>query len=199
MTDSASMTASVPKTVAVLDACVLYPPSLRDLLIWLATVLIYEPRLTEEIHAEWIRNVLADIPAVTPAQLDRTRRLMNRAAPDCLVSGYEAHLPSLSLPDEGDRYVLAAAIEAGASVIVTYNLSDFPAATLRAYGVRALHPDVFLTALFDDEPALFLQAVRTHRASLHNPPKTADAYLDTLRANRLTQLALRLAECQDEI
>lgn len=129
------MTAAAPKIVAVLDACVLYPPSLRDLLLWLATVEAYEPRWTEEIHGEWTRNVLADHPDVTPAQLDRTRRLMSQAVPKGLVSGYEARIPLLSLPDADDRHVLAAAIEAGAAVIVTSNLSDFPAATLGAHGV----------------------------------------------------------------
>lgn len=186
------MTAAVPKTIAVLDACILYPPSLRDLLMWLASTRVYAPRLTEEIHAEWIRNVLADNPEVTPAQLDRTRRLMNQVTPECLVSGYETHIPVLSLPDANDRHVLAAAVEASATVIVTFNLSDFPAAILKAYGVEPLHPDVFLSALFDDAPALFLQAVQTHRASLHNPPKTAADYIQTLRATGLKRLALRV-------
>lgn len=54
---------------AVMDACVLYPHSLRDLLMRVAAMGIYEPRWTEEIHDEWIRNVLADNPDVTPAQL----------------------------------------------------------------------------------------------------------------------------------
>ena len=89
------MTVALPKTVAVLDACVLYPPSLRDLLMWLAATRLYATRWTEEIQAEWIRNVLADNPNVTPAQLDRTRRLMNQVVPNCLVSGYEAHIPAL--------------------------------------------------------------------------------------------------------
>jgi len=94
-------------TVAVLDACILYPPSLRDLLMWLAATRVYAPRWTEEIHAEWIRNVLADNPEVTPAQLDRTRRLMNQMISDSVVSGYEAQIPALSLPDANDRHVLA--------------------------------------------------------------------------------------------
>lgn len=191
MPDFASRAVPAP-TVAVLDACVLYPPSLRDLLMWLATVLIYEPRLSEEIHAEWIRHVLSDNSNVTPTQLNRTRRLMNQAAPNCLVSGYERHILSLHLPDEGDRHVLAAAIEAEASVIVTYNLSDFPNAALRDYGIQALHPDVFLSTLFDQEAALFLRGVQAHRASLKNPPKTAQEYLATLRATGLKRLALRL-------
>ena len=186
------MIVAAPKNVAVLDANVLYPPSLRDLLMWLASVRIYAPRLTEEIHTEWIRNVLADNPEVTPAQLDRTRRLMNHVTPNCVVSGYEARIPTLSLPDEGDRHVLAAAIEAEASVIVTYNLSDFPNGILRGYGIQALHPDVFLSALFDDDAELFLRGVQAHRASLKNPPKTAQDYLATLRITGLQRLALRL-------
>lgn len=186
------MTDATLKIVAVLDACVLYPPSLRDLLLWLATVRAYEARWTEEIHAEWTRNVLADHPDVTPAQLERTRRLMSVAVPKGLVSGYEARLPPLSLPDANDRHVLAAAIEADATVIVTFNLSDFPATTLAAYGIEPLHPDVFLSALFDGETALFLRGVQQHRASLHNPPKTAADYIQTLRAIGLKRLALRV-------
>lgn len=127
--------------LAVLDACVLYPPSLRDLLMHLAVAGAYMPRWTEEIHAEWIRNVLADNPDVTPTQLKRTRRLMNQTLPDSIVSGYEARIPALNLPDANDRHVLAAAIEAEAPLIVTFNLSDFPTAVLRTYGVRAVHPD----------------------------------------------------------
>ena len=56
--------------IALLDANVLYPPALRDLLMWLAVVLAYEPRWTEEIHSEWMRNVLKDRQEVTPAQLE---------------------------------------------------------------------------------------------------------------------------------
>ena len=54
------MTRPASQAAAVLDACVLYPPSLRDLLMWLATTGVYKPRLTEQIHAEWIHSVLAD-------------------------------------------------------------------------------------------------------------------------------------------
>ncbi len=186
------MTAAEPKTVAVLDACVLYPPSLRDLLMRVAVVGAYKPRWTEEIHTEWIRNVLADNPEVTPAQLERTRRLMNQAVPSGLVSGYEAHIPTLSLPDVNDRHILAAAIEARATIIVTFNLSDFPASTLEAYGVEPLHPDIFLSAIFDDDPHLFLRSVQNHRASLKNPPKTAADYVQTLRVTGLKGLALRV-------
>ena len=181
-------------TVALLDACILYPPSLRDLVMRLAAVGAYEPRMTNEIHDEWTRHVLADHPEVTPAQLKRTRGLMNQVAVKGLVSGYERHIPNLSLPDANDRHVLAAAIESGARVIVTFNLSDFPAAVLAAYRIEALHPDHFLLALFENAPELFLYAARVHRASLKKPPKTQTTYIETLRKNRLMELAQQLEE-----
>ena len=137
------MTSAEPKTIALLDACVLYPPSLRDLLMRVAVAGVYEPRWTEEIHDEWTRNVLLNSPGVTPAQLERTRRLMNQAVPNGLVSDYEVLVPGLSLPDPNDRHVLAAAIKSSAAVIVTFNLSDFPATILQALGIRTCPPRPF--------------------------------------------------------
>ncbi len=185
--------------VAVLDACVLYPPSLRDLFMRLASALVYQPRWTEEIHEEWMRNVLKNRPQLTRAQLERTRRLMDGISDESLVTGYEDRVPTLTLPDPNDRHVLAAALAADAAVIVTFNLSDFPKSALAPYGIQAMHPDKYLTALFEDAPELFLLAVHEHRAALTRPPKTAEAYLETLRVNHLTQLALMLAEHLEEI
>lgn len=69
---------------------------------------------------------------------------MDRNVRDCLVEGYEYLIPGLSLPDEEDGHVLAAAIRSRSSVIVTFNLKDFPAAMLDEYKVEAQHPDEFI-------------------------------------------------------
>ncbi len=185
--------------VAVLDACVLYPPSLRDLFMRLASALVYQPRWTEDIHKEWMRNVLKNRPQLTRAQLEHTRRLMDGISDESLVTDYEARISTLTLPDPDDRHVLAAALTAEAAVIVTFNLSDFPKSALAPLGVQAMHPDEYLTALFEDVPELFLMAVREHRAALTRPPKTAEAYLETLRVNHLAQLATTLTEHLEEI
>ena len=178
--------------IALLDSNVLYPPGLRDLLMWLAVVLAYEPRWTEDIHAEWISSVLQDRPEVTPAQLERTRRLMDQVNSKCLVRGYEARVPALTLPDADDRHVLAAAIEAGADVLVTFNLRHFPRKALAPYGLRALPPDLFLEVLFDANPARFLRGIRQHRASLRNPPRFVEEYLSALAAQGLPRTVARL-------
>ena len=71
--------------VALLDACVLYPAPLRDFLLRLATTQLFAAKWTEQIHDEWIRNLLANRPELKD-QLDRTRRLMNQAIhPDVFV------------------------------------------------------------------------------------------------------------------
>lgn len=183
--------------IAVLDACVLSPAALRDLLMWLATAKAYEPRWTEEIHAEWIRSLLADRPDISAAQLERTRRLMDKISPRCLVNNWEHHLSSLTLPDENDRHVLATAIQSNASVIVTFNLSDFPKQTLAIYNIRAVPPDDFLEQVFQDNQPRFLQGIRKHRASLQNPPKTVEEYLATIKRQGLTK-CLSLLEANRE-
>ena len=91
----------------------------------------------------------------------------------------------LELPDRNDRHVLAAAIRCGASVIVTLNLSDFPAHALANFRIEAQHPDDFVLALLDSFPDFVLEAARTHRASLKNPPKKQEEYLAELNAQGL--------------
>jgi len=181
-------------TVAVLDACVLYPAVLRDVFLWLAAESVYQPRWTDTIHEEWMCAVLDDRPDLTREQLERTRVLMNQVDPESLVKDYEGLVPSLELPDQDDRHVLAAAIAAKASAIVTLNLSDFPKAVLVPFRVRAFHPDAFLVSLLDQEPAAFLEGLRRHWASLRRPPKTRAEYLEALRRAGLVALARRLEE-----
>jgi len=73
--------------VVVYDACVLYPASLRDFLIRLAATDLFAARWSDQIHDEWIRNVLAQRSDISRSQLERARDLMNDAIPDCMVSG----------------------------------------------------------------------------------------------------------------
>src|SRR5437763_1868583 len=105
--------------VALLDACVLYPPAIRDIFLWLAAEVVYSPRWTDAIHEEWIANLLQNRPDLFRNKLERTRRLMNQVDPECLVSEYDQYTEELQLPDPNDRHVLAAAIKAKADIIVT--------------------------------------------------------------------------------
>lgn len=179
---------------AVLDACVLYSAPLRDLFMYLTVHFVFQPKWTDRILAEWIENVLVQRPDLSRKALDRTRALMNRWAGDWQVPAHDQLIPTLVLPDPGDRHVLAAAVAGQVPLVVTFNLSDFPAEVLAVHGIRAAHPDDFASALFDDTPEPFLQAVRTHRAALRNPPRSADEYLATLSKCGLCRTAERLTE-----
>ena len=70
---------------AVLDACVLYPAPLRDLLMSVAMTDQFRAKWTDQIQREWVHNLLANRPDLSEAQLQRTVALMNQAVPDCLV------------------------------------------------------------------------------------------------------------------
>ncbi|MGV3527189.1 MAG: PIN domain-containing protein [Candidatus Sericytochromatia bacterium] len=179
---------------ALFDACVLYPAPLRDLLMSLAMEDIFRARWTEQIHDEWIRNVLANRPDLNPEQLERTRQLMNAHVDDCLIIGFESLIPSLMLPDPDDRHVLAAAITGRCDVIVTFNQKDFPNSALKTFGIESQDPDSFLLYQLDLSPGKFLNAIRKHRARLKNPPMNQEQYLETLLRQGLTQLNQALKE-----
>jgi predicted nucleic acid-binding protein len=186
-----------PPVTAVYDANILYPAPLRDLFIRLAQAGMVRAKWTETIHDEWLRNVLKDNPHLSPDRLARTRNLMNEAVRDCLVTDYEDLIDSLALPDPNDRHVLAAAIRAGAKVIVTFNLSDFPRASLAHYDVEALHPDDFLVGLLNVVPGTVCATVKRQRESLRSPPKTVEELLTTLEDQGLPQTVARLRHFAD--
>jgi predicted nucleic acid-binding protein len=184
---------------ALYDACVLYPAPLRDLLMELAGTGLFRARWTNEIHNEWIENLLENEPHRQRVKLERTRDLMNAAVLDCLVTGYETLIPPLTLPDPDDRHVLAAAIQGRADVIVTYNLKDFPDAVLRGYGIEAQHPDEFVSNLIGLNAEAVYTAVKEQRARLKNPPKSAEDFLVTLEKQSLAQTVAHLRKALELI
>src|SRR6187431_2047084 len=124
---------------------------------------------SEQILDETTRNLVAS-GAVTQEQAQRLRVAMSRAFPEALVTGYEALTQSM-LNDEKDRHVAAAAVKAGAQVIVTSNLKDFR--SLPA-GIEAQSPDEFLSNLLDLEPHGLVEVVTQQAAALTNPPRSLE-------------------------
>ncbi|MFQ5791775.1 MAG: hypothetical protein ACE5JI_14980 [Acidobacteriota bacterium] len=74
----------------------------------------------------------------------------------------------------------------------TESLKDFPQDRLDPYGIEAQHPDAFLTHLFALNPGAVVRAAQEHRASLKNPAKSVEEYLDTLERQGLTQTVAEL-------
>ncbi len=136
-------------------------------------------RLSQQIWDETIRNLAME--RLTPAQtarLDSSMRIFLTRR-NAFVTGYEPLIPTLT-NDEKDRHVLAAEIVAGAQIIVTFNLKDFPNSSLSPHEVVALHPDVFLTRLHALYPDELDRIIREQAAALRKPARTAGQLLDTL-------------------
>jgi PIN domain len=180
--------------VVIYDACVLYPAPLRDLLVRLANTGVVRARWSDLILDECFRNILENRPDLKPEPLHRTRELMKKAVPDCMVTGFEGLVDGLVLPDADDRHVLAAAICGGAQVIVTFNLDDFPAERLGPYNIEAKHPDDFVIDTIDLAPGRIAKVIAEQAASLKNPPRSTADLLDTLRDQGLVRSVARLRE-----
>jgi hypothetical protein len=179
---------------AILDACVLYPAPLRDLLVSLAEEGLFRARWTRRIQDEWIRNLSVNRKDIPPEFLARTAAMMADAIEDCIVENADHLIESLTLPDPGDRHVLAAAIVGHADAIITFNLKDFPEASTGVFGVEALHPDDFLVAQYDLDQIKFLSVVKALRERLRKPPRTADELISTYELQGLPQIGKLLRD-----
>ena len=187
------------RRTVVYDACVLYPAPLRSFLMYLAVTDLYHARWTNDIHEECMRNVVKDHADILREQVERIRDLMNAHVRDCLVTGYESLIMSLTLPDPDDRQVLAAAIHCKADIIVTFNLKDFPEDALKPYGIEAQHPDEFLLCQLEFAPTVVCAAAQKHRESLQNPPMSVEEFLASLKRQGLAQTVASLREFTDLI
>lgn len=133
----------------LLDACVLYPTVMREVLLGAARVGFYEPRWSERILEEWVRAARKLGPegeAVARSEV----ALVNAAFPDATVSS-RTDEARLWLPDPNDVHVLAAAIDGSCDGIVTVNAKDFPRNVLADEGVFRSDPDGLLCRFFDED------------------------------------------------
>jgi predicted nucleic acid-binding protein len=173
--------------IVLYDANVLYPSTLRDLLIRIAQAGLVQAKWTDKILDEMFRNLRSNRPDLDATALARTRELMIRAVRDCLVRGYEPLEEALHLPDPNDRHVLAAAIKARAQVIVTRNLKDFPGDALDQWNIEAEHPDEFVLDQIDLNRQVVYGAVQRIADSWKNPPGTVEDTMKRLDRGGLTE------------
>lgn len=185
--------------VGFLDANVLYPATLRSVLIELALSGAFRPLWSERVHDEWTDALQRDRPDMSPDKIMRTRALMLAHVDDAMVTDYEHLIDTLTLPDPKDRHVLAAAIHGGATIIVSANVRDFPATALVAYDIMALPPDEFICSLLADDAQAVIAALSADRASLKNPPMTTDSYLAALERAGLVETVAVLRALDDPL
>lgn len=162
----------------VLDANVLFPITLCDTLIRAALAGLYRPHWTVTILDEIERN-LVEHERTTPNKARYRRQRMEAALPHAMVSGHEALIPAME-NDVKDRHVLAAAVYAGARLIVTENLRDFPSSACGRYDVEAWSANTFLLELLDAAPAVMVRIIHEQAIDLRNPPQSPAKVLTRL-------------------
>lgn len=171
----------------VLDANVMYPLWIRDLLLWFAHYDLYTPKWNKHIFDEWIR--VMQNKGISEDEALRRIKIVNDAFPDALVENYEPLIETLKLPDINDNHVLAAAIKTNADIIITNNLKHFPLDYLSTFGLSAKEADDFFTDIIDLNQETSLKAFRELVLNKKNPPLDEYQVLDILRKNGLLNTA----------
>ena len=165
----------------VLDACVLYPPALRDFLLTVAALDGFVPIWSRQILHEVERNVLEDNPSIDPAKF-RTHTLasMNRVFPNASVAAAIDADNEVAKIHEGDRHVALTAIASNADSILTINQRHFPKAALRHRNIAIVTLGEFTQTLIDKDNRLVEAALEQLARRWQNPPHTIDQIIDLL-------------------
>ena len=146
----------------ILDACVLVPYQLADLLLRIADAELFKPLWSGDLLSEVERNIVK--LGVQPDKAARRIAQMESASPNATVTGFEHLVPAMTT-DPKDRHVAAAAVRGGAALIVTANMRDFPQEALARYDIEVVHPDDFLQDQLVLAEATVLTCLQRHRSA----------------------------------
>jgi predicted nucleic acid-binding protein len=175
----------------VLDTCVLYPTVLRQILIGVCAAGLARPAWSPRILEEWARAAARLGPGHGIVARNEIAALA-AAWPDAGVGPDPATEAGLRLPDPADAHVLAAALAAGARVILTANLRDFPRRALAPHGIAAQHPDPWLLSLHDRDPGVVSRTVARVRAEAERLSGVPQPLRPLLKRAGLPRLGKRL-------
>lgn len=180
----------------LLDACVLATHPVCDLLLRLgeepkAFVPLWSERILDEVYSVHTEKLKRPWPSEIAASFQQAVR---KAFPEALVTGFEQIEPIVD-NDEGDRHVLAAAIRGGATLVVTFNVKDFPSSALELWDLTVCTPDDYLLVLVEHDLDLVLRRI-TEIAARHGRDREDELYrLGRWLPNTVAHL---LAALQDE-
>jgi predicted nucleic acid-binding protein len=181
--------------MVVLDANVLFPAPLRDLLLRLSHARLFRVAWSEYILDETFMAVQRARPNLDSTRLQRTRNLMNLAFPEAMTP--PGSLDGYSLPDINDRHVLMTAVLSGSEQILTFNLKDFPLLATRPHGIVAVHPDEFLCELSDGQLLTIARVLAEQLADLRRGNVSMRTLLDRLERNGIPRTVALLRDVLD--
>lgn len=172
---------------AFLDACVLFPPVMREALICVAEEGGFAPQWSPRVLEEWRRTSERQSQAEAVLVTGEIARLNGKWS-DATIQDAPPR-PELWLPDPDDIHVLQSALAGKAEVIVTMNLRDFPKRELDPHGISAVHPDAFLMDILGEEPDLVQRAMNRLQSSANEIAGRPVDLPALLKKTRLPRLA----------
>ena len=177
----------------LLDACVLYPTVMREVLLAAAGTGLFQPLWSDRILEEWARAARKLGPQAEPVARAEIA-LLRVAWPDASVPPAPGTQARLWLPDMNDVHVLAAAIRGSADLLLTLNARDFPRNILAEEGVTRRDPDGFLWQLWSHHPHDMAEAV----AEIHAKAEALSGETWPLRALLKKARLPRLGKALDQ-
>ena len=126
-----------------------------------------------------VSRTLQENFGLSPQKAKYRESEIRRHFPEAWIDGYENLIPAMSNHPK-DRHVLAAAAKAGTRLIVTYNIKDFPPASLAPYSITARGPSAFLKDLYNTSPSAVMQTLESQASAIG---QTVPYLLSRLRIN----------------
>lgn len=170
--------------VVLLDACVLVPYSLVSSLLTMAECELFEPRWSDQILDEVERTLVGKL-GLDSDKAKRRLSHMRTGFPEASVYGFEDLIEEM-ICDTKDRHVLAAAVAAGADLLVTANIKDFPESSYQAYGLEVIRPEALLSRLFNHDEDGCIKALHRDAGRRRNPPVSTGQLLAQLASHAPT-------------
>ena len=175
-----------------LDACVLYPTVMREVLLGAAKQGFFAPQWSARVLEEWRRAALRRGPDVG-MQAEGEIALLQAAWPMAEVAAQPGLEARLWLPDPADVHVLAGAIAGSADGIVTNNAKDFPRNILAEEGLSRVDPDALLLGFFAADPERMARAAEAVRREAERLSGEAWEIRKLMKKARLPRLGKALA------
>lgn len=135
----------------LIDACVLYPTVMREVVLGVARTGAFKPLWSARILEEWARAA-RKIGPDGEMQARGEIALIQAAWPKAERPAAPGLEQRLWLPDADDIHVLAVAVDGNADAIMTLNNKDFPKGVLAEQDIARVGPDGFLYACWQKTP-----------------------------------------------
>jgi hypothetical protein len=195
-------------TLVILDACVLLPSRLSDVLFDLMLEGLYFANWTSDVEAEFLRNWPVVHPAAAKSGPKRLKAFQRATNHGHLITGYDDEAFMSRVParvHKNDRHLVAAALvlihgldeeddpALHHVVIVSDNTKHLAVADTRKLGIEVVKAGAFVDGMFEAEPQRSIHAISKSLSDLKKPPYSRQEMLAALRLHGARVTAAGLA------